>query len=273
MQIIVNQDKCIQCGICIKACSRNLIKILKQKIKVDSSLCNQCGHCFASCPSKAIEIKNGYIEKMEEFDEKKVFLDPEEFLYFQKFRRSIRHYKDKPVEEEKLNLILQAGRFSPTASNGQKNRYIVIEKNLDEIREKSLLALKNLAEKIEANDKNMAYYKLAWESMYQEFKEENIDPLFFHAPQVILIVSDDTSGYEEVNAGIAASRMELQANALGLGVCYIGFFQEACRQSQEVRDLLGLKEGEKNLVTFVLGYPSIEYKRTVARKPLNVSYI
>ena len=41
-------------------------------------------------------------------------------------RRSIRKYKSTPVEEEKLNKVLEAARLAPSASNGQNWKFIVV---------------------------------------------------------------------------------------------------------------------------------------------------
>ena len=41
-------------------------------------------------------------------------------------RRSIRSYEDRPVEEEKLNAVLEAGRLAPSASNRQEWRFVVV---------------------------------------------------------------------------------------------------------------------------------------------------
>jgi nitroreductase len=42
-------------------------------------------------------------------------------------RRSIRSYQDRPVEQDKLNLILEAGRLAPSARNLQDWRFVVIQ--------------------------------------------------------------------------------------------------------------------------------------------------
>lgn len=50
-----------------------------------------------------------------------------------KNRRSIRSYQNKKVEEEKLSLILEAGRLAPSASNRQEWKFIVVrDKNTRE---------------------------------------------------------------------------------------------------------------------------------------------
>ena len=50
------------------------------------------------------------------------------FLQLAKEQRySVRKFKDQPVEKEKLDLILEAGRIAPTACNYQPQRILVIE--------------------------------------------------------------------------------------------------------------------------------------------------
>ena len=58
-----------------------------------------------------------------------------------KKRRSIRKYKEKPVEDEKLKLILEAGRLAPSARNRQAWRFIVIKD--EKIKEKLYKVSKN----------------------------------------------------------------------------------------------------------------------------------
>jgi nitroreductase len=47
------------------------------------------------------------------------------FQELAKNRYSVRSFKDTPIEEEKLNLILEAGRVAPTACNNQPQKIYV----------------------------------------------------------------------------------------------------------------------------------------------------
>jgi nitroreductase len=67
--------------------------------------------------------------------------------------------------------------------------------------------------------------------------------------------------------------MELQADTLGLGTCYIGFFKKATELNSEIKKLIGMKDNEEFILSFVLGYPDVEYQRTVIRKPADVRII
>ena len=54
-------------------------------------------------------------------------IDSEIFLKFLKGRRSIRSFQNKSIKEKELNMILEAGRWSPSASNRQPWEFIVIQ--------------------------------------------------------------------------------------------------------------------------------------------------
>ena len=271
--VIINKKTCIGCGLCVKDCSRNAIALVNRKAEVDLDLCNECCHCVAVCPEVSVSMPDYDSDEILEYDADKLYLDPDNFLYFQKFRRSIRQFKNKVIEPDKLNKIIESGRYSPTASNRQLNRYIIIRDKIDEVRDMTIKALYDMA-----NDSNLdlggrSGYQKAWIQMYNDYKEKNIDRLFFNAPQIIVIVSEDKAGFAEVNGGLAASRMELQANALGLGVCYIGFFKRAVQYNGRIKELIGMKDDEEFILSFALGYPNVKYQRSINRRTPDVRYI
>ncbi|HHZ01915.1 MAG TPA: 4Fe-4S binding protein [Tissierellia bacterium] len=272
--VIIDKETCIGCGLCVEDCSRKAIKLdSNEKAEVNLELCNECSHCVAVCPQASVSMPEYDESEILELSKDNLNLDPENFLYFLKFRRSIRQFKNKEVEKDKLDKIIEAGRYSPTASNRQLNRYIVIKDKLNEVREMALKALYNMAKDPNFEMKGGVDYRPMWIQMYEDFKEKNIDRLFFNAPEIIVIVSENKSGFEKVDAGLAASRMELQANLLGLGVCYIGFFERAVNYNNEIKKLMGMKENEEFLISFVLGYPNVKYQRTANRKKADVRFI
>ena len=62
---IINYKKCDGCGLCVKNCRFNALKIEKGKVKLNSFLCEGCGACEVICPQKAIKLKpvqNGQID-------------------------------------------------------------------------------------------------------------------------------------------------------------------------------------------------------------------
>ena len=269
----VNKGNCIGCGLCVRDCLRNTIFMRDGKAEIDVSGCIKCGHCIAVCPQDAVTLGSG--ENMQwdtgDSDAKRGSApEPEAFLDFLKFRRSIRQYKKQEIEPEKLDMIIEAGRYSPTAGNRQQNRFIILKEKVEQVREASVKVLKDAAEDNTIDLSTREIYRKSWTRMYDDYAEGRRDGLFFNAPAVILIVSDENNHYAEIDGGIAASRMELQANALGLGVCYIGFLNTAMEFDGRIKEMAGLKEDEKLAVAFVTGYADVEYQRPVPRKPANV---
>lgn len=269
----VNKGKCIGCGLCVRDCLRNTIFIREGKAEIDVSGCIKCGHCIAVCPQDAVSL--GSIENMQwdsggSGPKRGSTPDPEVFLNFLKFRRSIRQYKKHEIEPEKMEAIIEAGGYSPTAGNRQKNRFIILKENIEQVRKAAIETLRHAAADESKDLGEREIYRKSWARMYDDYAEGRRDGLFFNAPAVILIVSDENNHYAEIDGGIAASRMELQANALGLGVCYIGFLNTAMEFDGRIKEMAGLKEDEKLAVAFVTGYADVEYKRPAPRKPANV---
>jgi nitroreductase len=108
---------------------------------------------------------------------------------------------------------------------------------------------------------------LTWEQQVRE--DPDFDPLFFHAPLLILLVSDAEGARD---AAAAAAYMELLAHTLGLGCLYSGYFCAAAGDPA-IRERLGLPEGRQVTRCLVLGWPDIKFRRSVPRKALQVRYL
>ena len=270
--VIINKETCIGCGLCVRDCSSCAIILEDKKAKIDLELCNECSHCVAVCPKASVSMPDYDENEIIEYEKDRLNIDPDDFLYFQKFRRSVRQFKDKDIETDKLNKIIEAGRYSPTASNRQLNQFIIIKDKIDEVRNSAINTLYDMAVNTDYMKDQPVYQKL-FIKMHEDYKDKNIDRLFFNAPAIIAIVSEEKSGFADVNGGIAASRMELQANTLGLGVCYIGFLKTAVALSGDIKKSIGMKDNEEYLLSFVLGYPDVKYQRTVNRKPADFRII
>ena len=74
------------------------------------------------------------MEDVEEYDPETFRLSPETFHHAVKFRRSIRNFKEKPLEKEKLERIIDAGRYTATAKNAQASTFVVVQEKLAEFK-------------------------------------------------------------------------------------------------------------------------------------------
>ncbi len=147
-----------------------------------------------------------------------------DFLKLAKSRYSCRNYDSRPVEEEKLNLVLEAGRVAPSAVNYQPWHFYIIRggKELGRIHE---------------------VYHREW---------------FRTAPCVIVICGDHRQSWKrkdgkdhcDIDIGIVTDHMTLQATALGLGTCWVCNFD-----AEMTRERLMLDDQLEPLVLLPLGYP------------------
>ena len=249
--ITIDNDKCIVCSKCINDCPNFYLFLENDKVNTNQQGCMECGHCYSICPQGAITMTNYDL-----IDEKVVLMseiDPETLLNAMKSRRTIRQFKPDPVEDEKIEKILEAGRYSPTGANKQMVSYTILGSRQKEAEEICL----SLFRKGKKFGSAFASY----------LKRIEIDDDFFFkgAPLVIVVASKST-----VDGGLASSYMEIMAESLGLGVLYSGFFVMCSKMSRKLKKLLELENGYDVVTCMVIGYPDVKYQRIAPRKDLKV---
>ncbi|HPC85050.1 MAG TPA: nitroreductase family protein [Smithellaceae bacterium] len=278
MSIIgVDPDKCIGCGTCRADCPTANIAIKDGKA-VHGKWCLECGHCGAVCPQKAVVFADGYdaAEVLEYDDPKKFEITPERLLNFVKFRRSVRQYTDEPVSDADIARILEMGRYTQTGANRQPLRYIVLTKKT--LREITPIALKTLAEldvsRVDKKAMRVPHpyldFQSIWVHWYSVYQKKQKDLLFHGAPNALLIVSRTSN---ELDGCFNAGHLELMINALGLGACLMGFGTFAFDQSPELKQKVGIGEGESVIFMMVFGHPRVKYLRTVNRRKVRYEII
>ena len=169
------------------------------------------------------------------------------FLELAKERYSVRKFKDTPVEEEKIKMILEAGRVAPTARNNQPQKIYV-------------------ARSREALD-----------------KLNEISPCIYGAPLVFIVCYDlsraargnirENYQFGETDAAIVCTHMMLEAKDLGVGTCWVGMFN-----GEDVKKAFDLPEGIEPSALLPTGYPDEEFrpsdKHTAKREENDtISYI
>ncbi|HVP36386.1 MAG TPA: nitroreductase family protein [Terriglobales bacterium] len=143
-----------------------------------------------------------------------------------KTRRSIRSFLDKPIEEEKLLRVLEAGRLAPSAKNLQEWRFVVVKD-------------KELKKMVAAAANN------------QFFLAEASVIIVGCATVVNYVMTCGQYAYP-IDLTIAMDHMTLQAVEEGLGTCWIGAFEE-----DEVKKVLQIPQNVRIVQIFPLGYPKI----------------
>jgi len=287
--ITIDEQKCTLCGECIPVCVRRILAKGEKSVYVtDRALCLACGHCKAVCPTDAPQLP-GMNEQFQSVPEKKEIPGAGELFRFFRRRRSLRVYRPDLVEKEKLQMLLEAGRYAPTGSNRQACEYIAVSgrKILDQVCTLATRALREQGRKIqEAVDwhrqakkplpEDLASQQLfpaVWERIAKKW-DEGADQLLHRAPALILIhIKEDSATTPELDSGIAATHMVHLAGALGLGTCFIAFLVRTLQDSKELRMLLEIPEGNRVYVALTVGYPAVTYLRLTGRRPAKVKWI
>lgn len=160
-------------------------------------------------------------------------------------RQSDRKYSDKPVEKEKLDRIIEAGRMAPSACNAQPWKFIVVTEPM---------LISKIAEAASA-------------------KLIGMNTFVAQAPVQIIVVREKPNmsskvgstiknkDYSLIDIGIASENICLQAKAEGIGSCIIGWFDE-----KMLRKLLVIPRSKRVELIITIGY-SLSDHREKKRKP------
>ena len=257
----IEEEQCIGCGKCVQDCVGHALKLEDGKAAVKRE-CILCGHCAAICPMDAVKITEYESDEMIPYEKERFQLDPEVYANAVKFRRSIRQFRGASVEQEKLERILSAGRYTATAKNEQGCRFTLIQKELAEFKE---LFWKELPGILDVLEEEAPLYARVFRSFYKKHQENpKEDSFFFNTPAFLVITAKNV-----LDAGLAAANIENMAVAEGAGVLYSGYTRAVIDASKTLREWLGI--GSRTVACCMLiGYPAVSYKRTAPRKQGNI---
>jgi nitroreductase len=150
-----------------------------------------------------------------------------------KHRKSVREFLDVPVEREKIMTCLEAARLAPSESNSQPWRFIVV----DDTELKNRLC-------------DAAFGIIHW---FNSFCKT--------APVIVVVISEKSKflarvggvfrgvKYYLIDIGITCEHFVLEAEDLGLGTCWIGWFNE-----RGVKSVLKVPQRKKIDILIALGY-------------------
>ena len=152
-----------------------------------------------------------------------------DFLTIAKTRQSCRSYdENRPVEEEKLQAVLEAVRLAPSACNGQPYRLTVCRGET--------------AKAVAAATTGVGLNKFAKQApILIVISEES------YVKSAALGAKLKGNDYRSLDIGIAAAYLTAEAAAQGLGSCILGWFDD-----EKIRKLCDLKNPVRLVIT--LGY-------------------
>ena len=168
-------------------------------------------------------------------------------------RRSTRNYKPDPVESEKIEKVLEAGRQAPSGGNNQTSHFLVI-RNRDVL--DRLIAL---------TEKAFAGMEIT-ENMYASMKysvtaaKKGGYVFCYNAPLLIAVANRKDYGNNIADCACALENMMVAANALDLGSCWINQLKWLNEEPEILEYLysLGMKETERVYGAVIIGYPATD---------------
>ena len=164
-------------------------------------------------------------------------------------RRSIRKFTSDPIDPEKLEAVLEAARLAPSGNNKQPWTFIVVQS------EQQRLAVME------------ACHRQTWMITAPAFIVAVADISARVETKPGLYLDENSPDWELKRAirdtAIATENILLEADAQGLGTCWVGFFVQS-----EIRPVLGIPNTRFVLGVIPIGYPA-ERPPARPRKPLS----
>ncbi len=156
-----------------------------------------------------------------------------------KKRVSVRGYDNRPIARSDIQLCLDAARLAPSACNAQPWEFIILDR--PKLRGKACDAV--------------------LDGIY------GLNAFIRNAPVLVVVVTDEKKWLVKVcdvvrstklyliDLGIACEHLVLRAMELGIGTCYLGWFNE-----RKVKELLGIPKTKRVHIIISMGYPRDGYK-------------
>lgn len=285
----IDAQSCSDCGACLEVCPSLAFEYDaegKVFFRPDyAERCIGCGHCMAVCKTKSV-VAHGMDYDKDFFD----FSETEQFFSMLEQRRSIRRFKAKPIDPEKIERILHAISTAPHG-DAQQHVEITVINNRNKIMEAMPLLvdfydklgkwlqnpfirfmIRQRKGKATLNTLRNHLMPRISKGMYRtaDYEYDGITRgahtmLIFHAPE------DAEEHYDD--AMIFATYAILTAENLGLGATLIGLIPPALNKTPRLRKLFGIPDHHETVISVILGYPKYRFRRGIKRELKKVHWI
>jgi nitroreductase len=161
-------------------------------------------------------------------------------------RKSTRSFHSRPVNEKDITAIIESARLAPSACNSQTWRFVTVTR-----RE----VIQNICQ----------------EAMRPVVPNKWLEqaPLIIVGCSQLDVIANRIGGmitgieYYQIDLGIAMEHMVLKATELGLGTCWIGWFNE-----NRLKEILGIPKRIKVSALLAVGHPKDDSSGKRKRKPI-----
>ena len=292
---VIDLEKCIGCGLCVKVCPSATISMQDDKARVTGDRSLQCGHCMAVCPVDAVRVDaiDDQSLSFKSFGLKNDWLphgesDTAHLVQLMASRRSCRNYSEQTVDRSVLEDLVKIGTTAPSGTNSQNWTFTIFPdpaavnefgrrigsffKNLNRMAEKRWMrkALK-LIGKPELDNYYREYYQSVKDGL-KEWELSGRDRLFHGATAVIVVATKPGGSCPREDALLATQNILLAAHSMGLGTCLIGFAVDAIKNDSAMQQFLTIAAEETVCSVIAIGYPQEKYEGLPGRKKVVMRY-
>ena len=287
---VVNLDTCTGDGICGEVCPENALELVNEKaatVEDRMGSCIFCGQCVAVCPTESLTMPK---LEMEDFSR----LEPRPFGYdelfeFLRLRRSVRAFKDRPVEREVIDKILEAACTAPMGLPPHTTEVVVIDDPEErEFLLEELVVHYDSMIKAFSNPVGRAMVRLSTGAeIYgmlknhiidtarfanELYRRDGTDRYMYHAPALMIFHGSRWGMSYQENAHLVCHHAMLAAVSLGLGTTIIGMIPPVVDRSKDLRARYGIPKDHRVLTSLILGYPKYKYRQGIRRDLAGVTY-
>ena len=279
----VNLETCNGDGICADVCPENALELVDEKAAtVDDRAehCIMCGQCVAVCPTESLQMPDLPAEGFRDLARRPFGYD--EFLDFLRLRRSVRVFKDRPVEREVIEKILEAAATAPMGMPPHSTEVVVIDRReeLDFLLEQLVEDYAKMAKafsnpigraiiRLSAGAEDYAVLKnyIVDLARYanEAYRRDGTDRYMYRAPVLMLFHGNRRAMSYEENAHLICNYAMMAAVSLGLGTTIIGLIPPIVDRSKVLRERFGISKHNKVCTSLILGYPKYRYKKSIHR--------
>jgi ferredoxin len=287
----IDLEACKGDNICAEICPEDILEMVDGKVRSIDSMadkCIVCGQCVAVCPNDALQMPSLPAELFQDLE--KWSFEYDEFLAFLRTRRSVRNFKNKPVDRELLDKVVQAASTAPMGWPPHTTEILVIDDQaeLDQLLKDTVADYKKVVSAV-SNPliRPLVKWKVGAELFHtiqkfvipvaetgiKDFEKDGSDAFNRGAPVLMLFHANRWTPSCEENAHLACAFAMLAAQSVGLGATVIGMTPPVVDESKELRKRYGIPAENKVITSLILGHPKYKYKKSVKREFPSVRYI
>jgi len=285
-KISVDIEKCNGCGKCVSVCSDQSLELFEGKARHSGRGvfgCMACGLCMAVCPEDAIQIHGRFLSPSDMFPlpAREQAASFESMLNLLQRRRSIRNFKNLPVERQLVDQVLEASLTAPMGIPPSDVHVLLLDSK-QKVRTFAEDFCRYL-EKVKwiSSSWFLALMKPVWgketDELFRNFMRPLIDKYITAMKEGENVVNYDApvamyfygSPYSDPGDPIiAATYAMIAAESLGLGTCMLGavhpFIQNG-KAAKKFREKHGILCKSREGIFLIMGYPKAEFLKGIRR--------